>query len=1027
MNNLRNVLNKKFAEKQDQLRAVAGVLGDGTTQVLVPDQANWCYARINNEVVTVYNNRVSATPDLPVWIGEDPLQPGIDQVLGVRSTFALDETDTNRSSVPAHGETHGWDGPDPAPVWPQQIMAGRVAAYQAFQVVVYPILVWAGNPERYMVVEATPESPVDLRPYVPTTSNKALYVVVSIGGGGLAYTLGSEVDLTSLTYADIPSAPAGTQIVLAAVRLYHGQEAIIEALGGTDVVDLRGASTQLVEPVGGPYLKLDTSNGPITGQLASSVAPGTAPLAVTSPTLNANLNADLLDGRHATYFVANPMTALGDLIYNDGLTLVRAEQADLTSVAVMEVNEAETLIPQMTIAFPDIDLGRPVVIHAEIWLSVNTNPYDGIMAIMLRRDSPTGDLLISANQHFPAYAFSDDSGHSYLVTLDFTDNAPTTGVYEISAVKVSGFFGGIQLWSAERFMEVEGTSLILHAERRGIGSAGNVLTVVDGTPTWHAISHTTIGDIGTNSHAAIDVALSRLANTSGTNSGDLSLGGGSDPALSLSGQVLTLANVLTPAEHTAIGDGSPHHAAVTLATNHGLSLAGQVLALGTPGTVTGSSTNAVTTTTHTHALDNDLTSLTKYLLLTGGNLTGPLGVGVVTDANTNLYSVITPTLTAGVAYAGRFLTTATPAGASSATFYGLSFSARTSNNNANAFTGSVRGIEGTAYHNGNATLANLTGFEAQVGISLAGALGTVTNARGIRLTSLNVAAGATITNYYGLDIGIDTATATSWNGINIAASAAASQFKFGVQIGNISGGSGGNYALYTNTGLVRLGDQLAIAGSADRIQLQVTANGTQTTDLARFGSASHYMAIEADGTLKLVGNATGWKDIFFPQSPPKATGAGNPTLGTIIGNLRGYSYAVNDLHDFDPQEYGHDGKVNASITYHIHWYSMTNVAAARYAKWEIEETWCNPNAVINATTTTAVEVTIPANTPVGYQFVSDVLVKTPSGIGPATMLHCRIKRVAASGTAPAADPFCAGVHAHYEVDTPAGSRQITTK
>jgi len=39
----------------------------------------------------------------------------------------------------------------------------------------------------------------------------------------------------------------------------------------------------------------------------------------------------------------------------------------------------------------------------------------------------------------------------------------------------------------------------------------------------------------------------------------VTLGGGSDPALALAGQVLTLANVLTPAEHTAIGDGAPHH------------------------------------------------------------------------------------------------------------------------------------------------------------------------------------------------------------------------------------------------------------------------------------------------------------------------------------------------------------------------------------------------------------------------------------------------------------------------------------
>jgi hypothetical protein len=45
------------------------------------------------------------------------------------------------------------------------------------------------------------------------------------------------------------------------------------------------------------------------------------------------------------------------------------------------------------------------------------------------------------------------------------------------------------------------------------------------------------------------------------------------------------------------------HPAVTLATNHGLNLAAnQVLAMGTPDTLTAATTNAVSTTTHTHAV-----------------------------------------------------------------------------------------------------------------------------------------------------------------------------------------------------------------------------------------------------------------------------------------------------------------------------------------------------------------------------------------------------------------------------------------
>jgi len=60
---------------------------------------------------------------------------------------------------------------------------------------------------------------------------------------------------------------------------------------------------------------------------------------------------------------------------------------------------------------------------------------------------------------------------------------------------------------------------------------------------------------------------------------------------------------------------SAWHAAVTLNANHGLSLSGQELAMGTPSTLTAATTNAVTTTTHTHAITGFLTSVTPHDLL----------------------------------------------------------------------------------------------------------------------------------------------------------------------------------------------------------------------------------------------------------------------------------------------------------------------------------------------------------------------------------------------------------------------------
>jgi len=60
---------------------------------------------------------------------------------------------------------------------------------------------------------------------------------------------------------------------------------------------------------------------------------------------------------------------------------------------------------------------------------------------------------------------------------------------------------------------------------------------------------------------------------------------------------------------------------VTLAaTNHGLGLSGQVITLGTPSTLTASTTNAVTTTTHTHAITGFSTIVkTGIAKISGGN------------------------------------------------------------------------------------------------------------------------------------------------------------------------------------------------------------------------------------------------------------------------------------------------------------------------------------------------------------------------------------------------------------------------
>ena len=205
----------------------------------------------------------------------------------------------------------------------------------------------------------------------------------------------------------------------------------------------------------------------------------------------------------------------------------------------------------------------------------------------------------------------------------------------------------------------------------------------------------------------------------------------------------------------------------------------------------------------------------------------------------------------------------------------------------------------------------------------------------------------------------------------------------------------------------------------------VVGTGTaQTISGKKYGSDTDYSEFESDGTAHFVGDATVWKDIFFPMAPPKTTGAGNPTLTTWNGNLRGYVFAVNDTHDFDPQEFAHDGKEGSTATWHIHFVSRTNVAADRAVKFQLEYSQADRNGVFPAPTTVSTEIVIPSGTTANTHIAEDIATFTTGDI--AGQMSVKLTRIAAVGTAPADDPVIIGVHYHYELDT-VGSREIFSK
>lgn len=139
----------------------------------------------------------------------------------------------------------------------------------------------------------------------------------------------------------------------------------------------------------------------------------------------------------------------------------------------------------------------------------------------------------------------------------------------------------------------------------------------------------------------------------------VTLKAGHDAALSLSGQELDLADVLTPTEHTAIGDAAPHHAAVTLDANADtlLSLSTQQLGLDTQvanRVMAGPASGAAAVPTFRALVAADLPAATEAaqgaaeLATTAEVQTGTDTTRIVTPAGLRADVPATPTASRGV-------------------------------------------------------------------------------------------------------------------------------------------------------------------------------------------------------------------------------------------------------------------------------------------------------------------------------------------------------------------------------------------
>ena len=246
---LRRQLQALLVRKQDLIIAKPGVLGNPANGLVdVPGRPGYDYVRTGDEqIVGEYLNvRVPSRYDLPVYVGRDPVQPYVEQVLSIRQEAYIDAGYSPIPQIPPHAHTHEWpipgdenaDGSDLVYVGWRQIRNFRLYTDGVNPFRIYtdggpyysPVLghnIWVGV------------SQVDLTEAVPT-NGKARWVLIYLDGTGtLRYRAGAERPRRRISFEQDSPVPQVGELGLGWVLLYDGQTNIEDSTTRQDIIDGR--------------------------------------------------------------------------------------------------------------------------------------------------------------------------------------------------------------------------------------------------------------------------------------------------------------------------------------------------------------------------------------------------------------------------------------------------------------------------------------------------------------------------------------------------------------------------------------------------------------------------------------------------------------------------------------------------------------------------------------------------------------------------------------------------------------------
>lgn len=196
-------------------------------------------------------------------------------------------------------------------------------------------------------------------------------------------------------------------------------------------------------------------------------------------------------------------------------------------------------------------------------------------------------------------------------------------------------------------------------------------------------------------------------------------------------------------------------------------------------------------------------------------------------------------------------------------------------------------------------------------------------------------------------------------------------------------------------------------------------------DEARFGDYdTNYSAFEVDGTLKFIGTATVWNDIFFPMSVGRIGGANQPSWDAFQGNTFEYTFAINDYINLASQEISHSYKEGSDIKLHVHIVLNGSDVGDTVVNYEVEYTIGDIDEVMSAAAiVTSGDQTITGGTADRTHLFLEIGTIDGTNLKAQAALKIRFRRIAlvGGGNAPSNDPFVLMAGAHIEEDT-VGSR-----